>query len=386
MTYNKIKEFYEILKTKEMVQAAVKSIAQGFCTEYEILKEYTNYHDGNFYGEEYSYCEDTESYEIDFIYDELDYCCYYHYSEVYYYRNEIRYHHAGNCTERNDIYKYNNEYYHVSSFCYNSLMIDDYNDLINEDDYNNQEDNENYVSSYHSVQRSIENLRVKNAKFFIGYEIEKEDKDVLTSIEIDDFYNECPKWVKEKDGSLDSCTGFELVSPILPLNVKKIREYIKSNDILLNHINADKSNNCGGHINVSEKGKTGFELFDEVKGYTPLFYALYYKRIGRTYSKGKCNEDLKKESSKYQAIAIHNNRIEYRIISAVPNFETLMWRSELINLILKNKESDPCKAYFTVCTKFKNHLRKMYPGDKLNELLKRYENFIIQFENQNFKK
>jgi len=71
----------------------------------------------------------------------------------------------------------------------------------------------------------------ESPKYYIGYEIEKEDTDVKLSININDFENKCYGWKKEKDGSLDCEKGYELISPKLELNVAfdEIMDYINNN-------------------------------------------------------------------------------------------------------------------------------------------------------------
>jgi hypothetical protein len=216
----------------------------------------------------------------------------------------------------------------------------------------------------------------ERTKFYIGYEIEKEDIDIKESIEIDHFETEAPKWRKEEDGSLNSRTGFELISPCFELCPDKIQEYINESPMLTAHINADKSDNCGGHINISEEHKTGLELFEAIQGYTPLFHALYYKRIDKSYSKGKSNEDIK-NGDKYQSIRIHRNRVEVRIISAVPNVKTLIWRTRLMEYILKNQTSDPREVFINFHdTELKALISEVYNTPEkfatLNERLIRY--------------
>lgn len=243
-----------------------------------------------------------------------------------------------------------------------------------------EEEKEQYTTDYHSSRGGLIEFS-QNPKFFIGIEIEKEDKEVKESLEIADFLELCPGWRKERDGSLDSEKGYELITPTMELNVKKIEEHIKGNEILVKHINAAKSLSCGGHINVSEKGKDGKQLFECIKGYTPLFYALYYKRVDKNYCKGKKNKDLQEENEKYQAVKIHDNRVEYRIVSAVPNLDTLIWRVKLIDLILKNQTGDVKQAFFKITNgPFKKHIQKMYPGEKYNTLVNRIIEMCNKFE------
>ena len=240
-----------------------------------------------------------------------------------------------------------------------------------------------YTRDYHSGRLHEVNF-TDNPQFFVGFEIEKEDTDVKESLFIDEFEDVCPSWKKERDGSLDDDSGYELISPKFELIPDKIHEHIMSNKTIVAHINASISKSCGGHINLSEINKSGEELFDELKGYTPLFYALYYKRVDKSYCKGKNNNDLKEENEKYQAIKIHSNRIEYRIVSAVPNVTTLHWRARLINFIVTHKTACVKEAFFNANTSpLRELLMEMYPKDKYNVLMDRLIKFSLQFENIN---
>ena len=245
------------------------------------------------------------------------------------------------------------------------------------------EPEEEYTRDYHSGRLHEVNF-TDNPQFFVGFEIEKEDTDVKESLFIDEFEDVCPSWKKERDGSLDDESGYELISPKFELIPDKIHEHIMSNKTIVAHINASISKSCGGHINLSEINKSGEELFDELKGYTPLFYALYYKRVDKSYCKGKNNNDLKEENEKYQAIKIHSNRIEYRIVSAVPNVTTLHWRARLINFIVTHKTSCVKEAFFNANTSpLRELLMEMYPNEKYNVLMDRLIKFSLKFENIN---
>ena len=246
--------------------------------------------------------------------------------------------------------------------------------------YSYPDDSEEYVRGYHNG--GYKSLTFDNkSKYKIGYEIEKEDEDVRNSIDIYDFENATDDlWRKEKDGSLSDDSGYELISPTFEFDIDKIFEHIESNDELVKHINAEKSSSCGGHIHLSENGLSGNDLFEKVKGYTPLFYALYYGRVDKNYCKGKNNNDLQNENEKYQAIKIHHDRVEFRIISAVPNVSTLKWRTKLLRMILENPTDDIIKAYYNVDTKFTKLLKQMYNDDKLQDLKHRFINYTQQFE------
>jgi hypothetical protein len=239
---------------------------------------------------------------------------------------------------------------------------------------------DDYLRDYHSGSYKTYTFN-GTKKHYIGFEIEKEDNNVLTCVDIGQFEDETDNyWRKEKDSSLNDDEGYELISPTFEFDIPKIFKLIESNDLLVQHINARYSTNCGGHIHLSENGISGEELFDKIKGYTPLLYALYHGRVDRDFCKGKKNDDLKSDDSKYQAIKIHYNRVEFRIISAVPNVKTLKWRCKLIETIIKNPTDDPIKAYYNVDTKFTKLLKEVYSDERLVELKNRFIKYTKQFE------
>lgn len=350
--------------------------------------------DSNFYycSDDYNICHNGEILHN----DDSGYC---EYSDEYYPNDEIVQVNMGRSCEYWSIsnaeryaHEYNGDFYTENGLDYNDLVFDVNGEIGHRDDLYfwdsdgewhqdpEEEEQEKYVNDYHSG-RYKEIMFTDEPKFKIGYEIEKEDQDVKESLYISDFEDNCPKWRKERDGSLNSNKGYELISPTFELNVKEIEKHIRENKTLVEHINAEISKSCGGHINVSEVNLTGQELFDKVKGYNALFYALYYKRVDKDYCKGKSNEDLKGQNEKYQAIRIHDNRIEYRIISAVPNINTLIWRTKLIEFILNNPTSCPKDAFFKVNTSpLKELLQEMYPNEKFQTLIDRLIRFTQQFE------
>jgi hypothetical protein len=373
----------------------INSINNNYIAVDEIISDCFIWHNGNLYDQDnYVILEDTG--EICHIDDanfcERDHCHVSEISEVHigregrditeYWATETAEEYSTliggeyykDPTDYNFVHMYNDEWEHIDNVYYWE------SDGEYHYDPEEEEEEEKYTSDYHSSNGGLIEFS-QNPKFFIGIEIEKEDKEIKESISISDFKNLCPGWRKERDGSLDSEKGYELITPTMELNVKKIQDHIKGNEVLIKHINAAKSLSCGGHINVSEKGKSGNELFENIKGYTPLFYALYFKRVDKNYCKGKKNKDLQEDNEKYQAVKIHDNRVEYRIVSAVPNLDTLIWRVKLMDLILKNQTGDLKQAFFKITTgPFKKHIQKMYPGEKYNTLVNRIIEMCNKFE------
>lgn len=386
--------FKDSVKDIETFNKLVKSIKFNFCT-FENFEE-----DRTIQDEEYFYFEEDYSHSMEgniMLTDDMQYCEYFEeYTENDTRTVNIGWHehqYSEKAINKLCLSEYNGELYDDDALNNNSLTycVDD-DEIHSLDDLyywesdgcyhlDEEEDQERYIDGYHDG--SYKKKTFTDApRFFIGFEIEKEDKDVKESILIDDFKRELPLWRKEKDGSLDDESGYELISPTYELNIKDIKKDIKKSETLLNHINADKSKSCGGHINISEEGLTGEELFNNLKGYTPLFHALYYGRVDKNYSKGKSNEKLLSDNEKYQSIKIHGNRVEYRIISAVPDFDTLMWRAKLMEFILNNQTSCTKEAFFKLNTSLLPLIKKVYKTtDKVNALIDRVIKYTLQFEN-----
>lgn len=393
MSYSELKTLFELLETKERVKNAIESIESDYVSIDEISSGDYFTHDESYYSHEYvmtgsgnavhidaaCYCEGTGDY-----WEEKEMVTVYIYRTSYLYNRQY----AENFP---DWQEYRGDFYDLDALSYHNLVyVEDLEEIRDSDDvyyhesdglfYSYKDDSCVYTRDYHNG--SYKTLKFDGkSKYCIGYEIEKEDYGVLESISIDDFEEETGNlWRKEKDGSLDGDTGYELISPTFEFNIDKIFEHIECNDVLVRHINADKSTSCGGHIHLSEEGLSGEQLFDKVKGYMPLLYALYYGRVDKSYCKGKANDDLKCDNEKYQAVKIHSNRIEFRIISAVPNVSTLKWRSKLLMMMLQNPTHDVIKAYYNVDTKFTKILKQAYSDDKLVDLKERFVKFTRQFE------
>lgn len=395
MKYSELKLLFDIFDgDKEKVKLAAESIRQGIVTVDELESgdyiydshhyysetEYVVTYDGQvFHRDDVSFCEGEDKYfhndDMIMVYEGR--------SESWY---SIRY-----VEGNSEFSEYRGSFYDENAMERHGLVwVLDRDEVRSEDDayyhegdgwYSYPEsDTDDYVRGYHNG--SYRTYTFNNAKkFYVGFEIEKEDRDVLTSVDIDEFENSTDGyWRKEKDGSLDEYCGYELISPTFEFDIPKIFKLIESNDLLVQHINANYTTSCGGHIHLSEDGLSGEELFDKIKGYTPLLYALYHGRVDRNYCKGKKNDDLKSHDEKYQAIKIHHNRVEFRIISAVPTVKTLKWRCKLIEQILKSPTDDPIKAYYNVDTKFTKLLKEVYSDEKLVELKNRFITYTKRFE------
>jgi hypothetical protein len=178
----------------------------------------------------------------------------------------------------------------------------------------------------------------ENDEYLVGLEVEKTDR-TLRDDGLAWEIAEHSGWIRERDGSLND-GGFELVSPILPLfdntrldaAISPVERYINGN--------ADSS--CGGHINVSRKGKTSEELLDSFKQIAPVLYALYPNRLTVNYCKAKKWDMYFRYPEKYAAFNLKpaHNVVEIRLFGRVKNTDTLKWRIKLLQLLLPTGDKE----------------------------------------------
>lgn len=256
------------------------------------------------------------------------------------------------------------EYYHTDS-------IGEYIYFNNNTgEYQLDEPNSSRCHSYHSQSRGFRNADARTAEFKVGFEVEKEDEHVLDSYDLSDA--DATLWCREEDGSLDDDSGFELVSPVYSLNDDTLDSDIHNNSILRDHINADFSTNCGGHINLSREGYSGKEFYDQIVGFVPILFGIYRGRLGGSWSYFRTANGYRESDSKYNAVRVDSNKIEFRIFSAVRNATNLLWRRDLLRIV--TSEADNGRDFMwwlqqaiTDGSPVRTHLLKVYSPENLNK-------------------
>ena len=221
------------------------------------------------------------------------------------------------------------------------------------------------------------NFTTNDTLFTIGFEVEKEDEDVLNEWDLDDA--DGTDWCRETDGSLNDDDGFELVSPVFDLFDDKLDNQIKDSRVLRDHLNASTSSNCGGHINFGMLGIDGRDLFDKMQAYVPLFLTIYRHRLGNTYSRIQRKADDYKRAGKYSAIHVKGSYIEIRVPSAVKSVSNLLWRRDLMRIIAQNLNAKPLQvitAMLSPKTPLGAHLRQVYTTDEqIHKIVSIYAQF-----------
>ena len=250
-------------------------------------------------------------------------------------------------------------------------------------------------ASYHHLTRRWE--CPQDTEFTIGFEIEKEDIHTC-SISYRRLYD-MTNWIKEDDGSLNDDIGYELVSPVYNLLDNKLDKDIKSFKALKNLINANYSGDCGGHINIGSSKFTPKEMFEHLSGWFPLMYSLYNNRLNQRWSRAKKVHTYREERDKYSAFYIKDQVLEFRLPPAVQNVDNLIWRRDLIRImvgsikLVKSKNFEPywrgpsevevLKMLMTPTSKIYKHLRKIFTQDHI--LDKKVNLFVSYSESFNDK-
>jgi hypothetical protein len=317
----------------------------------------------------HTHCGDAfhmdEQHDCDIVYCEID--------DVYAYQSDCEYGYVnrrvegyfvrddndfvecdGNYYRNDDVANYNDVYYYDSVNEYRHI-----DDAPDDDDDDNDDD---YVNSYHSGSRA---WRVdKTTPWTMGFEVEKEDKDVRRSCYSDDLPD---NWVKERDGSLSDSSGFELVSPVYNLFDRLHEDDIAASDLLRRHINANHSSACGGHIHIGSKLYTTEQLFEGISGFLPVLYSLYEKRLGVNYCKAKKKHEYLNRD-KYSAVFVRDTTLEFRIFPAVKSVDNLYWRVELLRIMVRNfgkSEHDVLRMLCDRKSMLHQHISKAVGDDKM---------------------
>lgn len=188
-----------------------------------------------------------------------------------------------------------------------------------------------YKASTHISEASEEH------PFLIGLEIEKEDPTSWEAMYHGDGLH-CPKgWLYVHDGSLSNC-GLELVSHGYNLTKEK-KEMLDAMDSCADFINGASSNRCGGHISISEFGKSSEELAKEILPMVAFMLTLFPNRMQNSkINKLNFQETISLTNSKYKPLQLDKNgRVELRMLSRVRSVKSLKRRIEVIQWFLENK-------------------------------------------------
>lgn len=235
------------------------------------------------------------------------------------------------------------------------------------------------LAEYHSLYRLNEG---KNYRFKVGFEVEKEDYDVKNQSSYVDIYRST-RWCKEDDGSLNDSSGFELVSPILPLRAS-LKEVNAAIDSVADCVNAKYSNSCGGHIHVSDMQRTPHQIIVDTAGYFALLYAMYPSRVRNPYSSARDKKSYERVGGR-SAISQGWRTVEFRIFPSPKSVETLKFRAKLLRLMLTIPRQETAQVQRDLLnskSKLVRLLKTVYSREKFLELYQRFISFAKSIDNE----
>jgi hypothetical protein len=274
---------------------------------------------------------------------------------AYGYRGREIYTHRNNCVEvgrnnyvieflsENDIVTLaNGDYCHLDDACY----VEDEGEYYHTDEVYYWESDECYHLEPEGEEAQINTLwsysggpQEKNyvnedaeegkIKFGFGIEIEKNDMPNF-DFNRNEIYEQTGA-VLEKDSSVNR--GFELKTPVYNLMSAKTEERLQPLKPFADIKNVE---NAGGHIGFSMEGKDDKELLNLCRGFLPLIYAMYKKRIDNHYCQAKPVNKLQEENEKFQSIRLRGNYIEFRIFSSVKSYNTILFRLNFFRIMAQN--------------------------------------------------
>ena len=173
----------------------------------------------------------------------------------------------------------------------------------------------------------------------IGFEIEKEDEDILRQVMRSPGIQLPKGWILVHDGSLNDY-GFEFVSPGYNLNDNIMKDFKAMKDLF----DAGFSKRCGGHISISKLGMEGEDLAGQMKPMVSFFLSLFPQRllidqIG-VKTLRQCIQDYKAGRRHYCPVWFgKGGRMELRMIGAVQKYRSLVRRFEVIQYFIENQPS-----------------------------------------------
>lgn len=258
-----------------------------------------------------------------------------------------------------------------------------------EDNVSPEEDDE-HICDYASSP-APDNLNAawmnSSVPFSIGFEVEKTTFNLGGNIQQDrgDYVGARDIF---KGYETDSSCGVEAITNILPLGSprsnarKRVFEMIDdANEV----INSPYNTKCGGHINISVKDMSAYDLLDRIRGNMAIMYAMYRYRLRRSYVYQ--NKKMKRDdNTKYSPVHVKSGGVlEIRLPSAVANVKQMKHRYDFMYKFLHHSVNTR-RTYAQLLDDVDHILMRMYKRDRdkvdaVKKLSHYFRKYILNDEN-----
>lgn len=234
------------------------------------------------------------------------------------------------------------------------------------DESNARDPEPDVIAGYHRSPNARRITRYSDmtmvSNYWIGFEIEKnyfvvDDEQLRYE---GDVVGECDLF---KGYETDSSCGVEAVTNILPLGTDRNRFEVFSmmeNPIARQVIGSPTSSSCGGHINVSSDNHSPAELYDRMRPYMGILYALFRYRLKNSYCQHNPKVD-RYSNQKYSPVYLRSTHVEIRIPNRIVSVEQLKRRYDLMYVIVDAAAN--ALPFDEVLEKAKPIIAKMYGGN-----------------------
>jgi hypothetical protein len=150
-------------------------------------------------------------------------------------------------------------------------------------------------------------------------------------------------------------------------------------------INSPYNTRCGGHINISVKGMSAYDLLDRIRGNMAIMYAMYRYRLRRSYVYQ--NKKMKRDdNTKYSPVHVKSGGVlEIRLPSAVANAGQLKHRYDFMYKFLHHSVNTR-RTYGQLLDDVDHILMRMYKRDRqkvdaVKDLSHYFRKYILNDEN-----
>ena len=218
---------------------------------------------------------------------------------------------------------------------------------------------------------STEGVDEVESLFTIGFEIEKlrVHRGAVTEYPLFKGF--------ERDSSINSGSGVEAVTHVLPLlgkslwRTKVFNMFVEAKKIISDEYSPSDSS-CGGHITLGVRNMTGHELAQKVRKNMGIIYAIFRKRLPNSYCSNNLNIMPRETEQrfvlggnhyKYCPVKIMDHAIELRLPSRVQSVKQMMRRYELCYELINFSVNNPNGTYNKFLKIVRPILLSMYEGD-----------------------